>query len=344
MLLVDSLYVHNSGGKTLLEYLLSNLEKSGKKYFVLFDERIDSNVYKSLIQIEYKIIKAKESSRKEFYINNINKFSTIFCFSNIPPPISISNIPVYIYFHNSLLIANIYESNGYRFYEKLLFFLKRLYIFYLNNKLYNWIVQTDFIKKELTQKLYIKLENVFTIPFFVVSKKEVTNITQYNTHRFLYVADGVKQKNHKKLFKAFELLFNEGYNPGLIVTIPAFYKTLNSRIKYLQTKGISILNLGLINKNELIKLYSQTEFLIFPSLTESFGLPLIESTMHGCKVISADLPYTYQVVKPTKTFNPFDVESISLALKEVICSNELEPTEIIIKNKINSLINTINNE
>ena len=344
MLLVDSLYVHNSGGKTLLEYLLSNLEKSGKKYFVLFDERIDSNVYKSLIQIEYKIIKAKESSRKEFYLNNINKFSSIFCFSNIPPPISISNIPVYIYFHNSLLIANFYESNGYRFYEKLLFFLKRLYIFYLNNKLYNWIVQTDFIKKELTQKLYIKLENVHTIPFYVVSKKEVTNLTQYNTHRFLYVADGVKQKNHKKLFKAFELLFNEGYNPGLIVTIPAFYKTLNSRIKYLQTKGISILNLGLINKNELIKLYSQTEFLIFPSLTESFGLPLIESTMYGCKVISADLPYTYQVIKPTKTFNPFDVESISLALTEVICSNELKPTEIIIKNKINSLINTINNE
>jgi hypothetical protein len=344
MLLVDSLYVHNSGGKTLLEYLLSHLDKSGKKYFVLFDERIDSNIYKSLIQIQYQTIKAKESSRKQFYLNNINKFTTIFCFSNIPPPVSISNIPVYIYFHNSLLIANFYESNGYNFYEKLIFLIKRFYIFYLNNKLYNWIVQTDFIKKGLTQKLYIKLVNIHTIPFFIVSKKEITNITQYNIHRFLYVADGVKQKNHKKLFKAFELLYNEGYNPGLAVTIPTFYKTLNTQIRYLQTKGVSILNLGFINKNELVKLYSQTEFLIFPSLTESFGLPLIESTMHGCKVISADLPYTYQVIKPTKTFNPFNVKSISLALKEVICSNEHKPTEIIIKNKITTLINIINNE
>ena len=344
MLLVDSLYVHSSGGKTLLEYILIHLDKSGKKYFVLFDERIDSNVYKSLIQIEYKIIKAKESSRKLFYINNINKFSSIFCFSNVPPPVSISNIPVYIYFHNSLLISNFYESNGYNIYEKTLFFIKRLYIFYLNNKEYNWIVQTDFIKKCLIKKLCIKLENIHTIPFFIVSNKDVTNIKQYNTHRFLYVADGVKQKNHKKLFEAFELLFNEGYNPGLVVTIPATYKTLNSRVKYLQTKGVSILNLGIINKNELIKLYSQTEFLIFPSLTESFGLPLIESTMHGCKVISADLPYTYQVIKPTKTFNPFNVKSISVAIKDIICSNELKPTEIIIKNRITSLINTINNE
>lgn len=344
MLLVDSLYVHNSGGKTLLEHLLYHLEKLGKKYFVLFDERIDSNLYKSLNLIEFKTIKAKESSRKEFYLNNINKFSTIFCFSNIPPPVSISNIPVFIYFHNSLLIANFYESNGYNFYEKLLFFIKRFYIFYLNNKIYNWIVQTDFIKNGLAKKLFIKLENIHTIPFFIVSNKNLTKITQYNNHRFLYVADGVKQKNHKNLFKAFELLFNEGYNPGLVVTIPAFYKTLNTRIKYLQSKGVSILNLGFINKSELIKLYSQTEFLVFPSLTESFGLPLIESTMHGCKVISADLPYTYQVINPSKTFNPFIVKSISLALKEVICSKELKPTEIIIKNKITSLINIINNE
>jgi glycosyltransferase involved in cell wall biosynthesis len=344
MLLVDSLYVHNSGGKTLLEYLLNHLEKYGKKYFVLFDERIDSNVYQSLIKIEYKIIKAKESSRKEFYINNINKFSSIFCFSNVPPPVSISNIPVYIYFHNSLLISNFFEYNGYKFHEKILFFMKRLYIFYLNNKLYNWIVQTDFIKKDLIEKLCIKSKTVHTIPFFIVSNNEVTKIREYNTHRFLYVADGVKQKNHNKLLDAFELLFNEGYNPGLVLTIPASYKTLNSKVKYLQTKGVSILNVGIINKNELIKLYSQTEFLIFPSLTESFGLPLIESTMHGCKVISADLPYTYQVIKPTKTFNPFDVKSITVAIKDIICSNELKPTEIVIKNKITLLINTINNE
>jgi len=344
MLLVDSIYVHNSGGKILLEYLLNHLEKSEKKYFVLFDERINSNIYKSLIQIEFKTLKAKESSRKEFYLNNINKFSSIFCFSNVPPPISVNNIPVYIYFHNSLLISNFHESNGYKFHEKIFFFIKRLYIFYLNKNFYNWIVQTDSIKKSLIKKLYIKLGNVYTIPFFIDSKKDGKCIKRYKNHRFLYVADGVKQKNHIKLFEAFELLFDEGYNPGLVVTIPTFYTTLNSQIEFLQTKGVSILNLGYINKNDLIELYSQTEFLIFPSLTESFGLPLIEATMHGCKVISADLPYTYQVINPTKTFNPYKVKSISLTLKEVICSNELKPTEIIIKNKITTLINTINNE
>ena len=60
MLLVDSLYIHNSGGKILLEYLLIHLDKSGKKYFVLFDERIDSNVYDSLSQIQFKIIKFRQ--------------------------------------------------------------------------------------------------------------------------------------------------------------------------------------------------------------------------------------------------------------------------------------------
>ena len=48
----------------------------------------------------------------------------------------------------------------------------------------------------------------------------------------------------------------------------------------------------------LQKEYLSSEFLMFPSLTESFGLGLIEAIECGCKVIGADLPYTYEVCEP----------------------------------------------
>ena len=48
MILIDSIYIHQSGGKTLLNYFLSKLENEHKDYTLLLDSRIDKNCFSIL--------------------------------------------------------------------------------------------------------------------------------------------------------------------------------------------------------------------------------------------------------------------------------------------------------
>jgi glycosyltransferase involved in cell wall biosynthesis len=72
-------------------------------------------------------------------------------------------------------------------------------------------------------------------------------------------------------------------------------------------------------------------------LAESFGLGLVEAINCGCKVIGADLPYTYAVCKPSIVFNPLEVDSIVSALCLSLQDN-IPPSQAIVKNQIQNII------
>jgi glycosyltransferase involved in cell wall biosynthesis len=82
--------------------------------------------------------------------------------------------------------------------------------------------------------------------------------------------------------------------------------------------------------------------LIYPSVIESFGLPLIESIEFNCKIIASNLDYVKEIVKPSVVFDPFSVSSISNSIDYVIENNNIEDSEMLIKNKIDKFIELIN--
>jgi len=342
MILIDSIYIHQSGGKYLLNYFLSNLDKEHEDYTLLLDHRIDKT-FVSILKYAKQIIflEPSEHSRKLFYKENYTKFKTIFCFSNIPPPIRIRSISVYIYFHNVLLLTNLFDENGYNLFQKLKFMFKNIYLNIYNFNEYTWVVQTDYIKSILKMKLWSNKNKILIIPFFNISN--ITIQKKYIPKTFIYVADGVSQKNHNRLLDAFEMLYKEGKNLKLILTIPFYFNDLNNKINLLKAKGLQIENHGTIERDNLEKLYRNSEFLIFPSLRESFGLPLLEAASYGCKVIASDLPFVNAIINPTDTFNPYETISIYNSLIRNININQDKETTIKIKNKITDLIKILQN-
>ena len=86
--------------------------------------------------------------------------------------------------------------------------------------------------------------------------------------------------------------------------------------------------------------YQTSEFLIFPSLTESFGLGLVEGIENGCKVIAANLPYTFAVCTPSIVFDPYVVGSIVNALEQSLQNNTKE-SEILIVDTVNEVVQLI---
>jgi len=337
MLFIDALYIHESGAKSLLEYFIEKLIEQRKDFFILFDKRLASSCIHQLSPDQYQLVTATEASRKKVYQSIKNRASTFFCFANVPPPIEISKIPVFIYFHNVLLLSNFFDNNYYTARSKLILQAKWAYIQWKNKPAYQWIVQSERVKQELSKRLGIKKHQVYVLPFF---REEVP--IQHNPHqinKFIYVADGVPQKNHAVLLQAWEYLQDRyQLTPELHLTIPARFTELIATIQQLKHKGIKIINHGVIDKAELNLLYRECGYLVFPSLRESFGLPLIEAVQAGCGILASNLSFVSDVISSSANFNPYDYQEMAEVVADIVIQEKRVPSYLKVQNHINELI------
>ena len=175
------------------------------------------------------------------------------------------------------------------------------------------------------------------MPFYPSLSGNSIKISESKKNKFIYVSNAYAHKNHLRLIEAFKIFYDQYKTGKLTVTIGPEYSDLNSLIKSLNEEKYPIVNAGYVDRNDLAALYNANEYLIYPSLTESFGLGLIEAMENGCKVIGADLPYTYAVCKPSIVFDPLSVNSIAHAFGEAI-SNKSQNTEQLLFDEIKKII------
>ena len=78
-------------------------------------------------------------------------------------------------------------------------------------------------------------------------------------------------------------------------------------------------------------------------LAESFGLPLIEGCEAGCKIIASDLPYVHEIIRPSLTFDPYSVHSISKLINQSLQDKNLIFTKMKIESATQLILNEITN-
>ena len=136
------------------------------------------------------------------------------------------------------------------------------------------------------------------------------------------MADGLAHKNHLCLLEAWEVLADFGCFPSLAVTLPDNEIQLLDKISVLKNAGLKITNLGWLSRRDLLAEYPNYRALIFPSLRESLGLPLVEATHIGLPILASELDYVYDVCEPTETFDPKSPASIARAVKRFLKVSE----------------------
>jgi len=105
-------------------------------------------------------------------------------------------------------------------------------------------------------------------------------------------------------------------------------KTLSQLIHTLSLDA-QIQFLGRISDMQLVKLYRSAKVLVFPSLYEGFGLPLLEAMSCGCPVIASNRSSIPEVVEDSALlFDPEDVAQLTQAVVEVLSSEESR-TELV---------------
>jgi glycosyltransferase involved in cell wall biosynthesis len=137
----------------------------------------------------------------------------------------------------------------------------------------------------------------------------------YDKNKFIYVASGLPHKNHINLLLAWVYLAKLGFYPELTLTIDKKHTELIAKLNYYRGEfGIKICNVGLVNHDQIFDLYKAHSALIYPSISESFGLPLLEAKLISMDIIAGELDYVRDICSPVETFNPESHISIAKAI------------------------------
>ncbi|WP_188049990.1 glycosyltransferase [Flavobacterium sp. GP15] len=331
MILIDAVFVNNGGGKVLLDYLIESLEQTEIKVFYLLDNRIINKhpLVKEKNQILF--IKANLIARHQFYRSHRETFSKILCFGNLPPSMRLS-AEVFTYFHQPLFInipMEVSWMNKFKIKSKM-FILNKF-----KNNTNKWLVQSNNVKIGLCNKYKLKEKSIILMPFYPPMPR--TNDVIRKKNKFVYISNLAIHKNHQRLIKAFCCFYDRFKLGELGLTICESATLEINALNSLQKKGYPITNYGFIKREKLADIFASSEYLIFPSLAESFGLGIVEAIESGCKIIGADLAYTYEICQPSLTFDPMSINDLEYAFIRASTEN-LPPTIKIINNKIKNLV------
>ncbi len=169
-------------------------------------------------------------------------------------------------------------------------------------------------------------------PFWIkekIDKKENKKfLKKYNLKEknyFFYPANSWPHKNHKNLIKAFlEITKIKKYKNLKLVLTGYNMKQFSLRDKILTYDYV---------KNEDIKFfYNNSKALIFPSLFEGFGIPLLEAINLDCPIICSNISTAKEIVENSGIF--FDPHNYKDIKKKILyfLENEKEIIPKLIKN------------
>lgn len=250
----------------------------------------------------------------------------VLCFHGLPPMLPVRGRV--IVFKQNRLHLDTNSLSGFSWKTRIRLSMERLICKMFRNRVHEYIVQTPSMKLAVENwhggaPIVRVIPFLSELPALPAAGKETMPVSAGNGElidgEFIYVADGEAHKNHSALVSAWILLAAEGIFPALTLTLPPRNAVLWQDIETaIATHELRIVNLGTLTHAAVLARYRAARALIFPSTTESFGLPLLEASAAGLPVIAAELDYVRDVCEPRETFDPTSPRSIAAAVKRFL--------------------------
>lgn len=246
----------------------------------------------------------------------------VFCFHGLPP--LLPTPARVVVFQQNRLFFGLTPLTGFRPKTALRIAGERLVCRLFRRRVATYVVQTPSMARDLTHwyggpvapdvRVFPFMDPLVDGPPFSPAAAEWD---------FVYVADGEAHKNHLRLLAAWRELAQLGIMPTLALTLGARDHLLVQQITALREEcGAKIVNLGQMPHQKVLELYGKSRALIFPSLSESFGLPLIEAQSIGLPILAPELDYVRDVCVPVHTFDPHSSRSIARAVRRFLAQPE----------------------
>jgi alpha-1,3-rhamnosyl/mannosyltransferase len=198
------------------------------------------------------------------------------------------------------------------------------------------ITDSEAVRREVIDYFALPEENVTAVPLAsslsdrppdsALLEEFLAKHKLINQQFLLFVSSIEPRKNIARILDAYESLssaFKKQY--PLVLTGSSGWKSggLLNRIKLLEERGM-VRYLGYTSDVELHYLYSSAGALVFPSIYEGFGLPIIEAQAMGLPVITSNLSCMPEVAgNAALLVDPHDVDALSVALEQIMLDETL---------------------
>jgi glycosyltransferase involved in cell wall biosynthesis len=146
-----------------------------------------------------------------------------------------------------------------------------------------------------------------------------------------YILDVARLQPHKNiisLIKAYELLRknNKEINAKLVIVgKPTSSYVEEYEIAKKSKFSTDILFIGYVDIGDLNAVYSGSEVFVFPSLSEGFGLPVLEAMASGAPVITSNIDSMPEIGgKAVIAVNPLNINELADAMRRVLTDENLK--------------------
>jgi len=157
------------------------------------------------------------------------------------------------------------------------------------------------------------------------AERLTSSIVPLGQRFFLAVGGGYPNKNHVAAVSAFAKAFPSSQDIRMLViqrrrTLPKELRRILRRLRLdyrIQVRSD-------VRNDELVALYNRAEALVFPSLYEGFGLPVLEAMACGCPVLCSNVTSLPEVAGDAALFiKPEDDDDIARAMRRVVDEQNL---------------------
>lgn len=345
------------GTLTIVNQFIENicdLNEKDKKYYIFVPLEYEAS---SNELIEFIHVKAKKYvDRIKWDMFGIKRWAKV---NNIKPNliISLQNTAVrfedtnqLVYLHQPLPYSKESSWNILKKDERKMWFYKYLYKIWIDctvKKNHKIVVQTEWMKRALIKDGYHEKNILISKPDIAKFNINEINTTKKDKKYFFYPAADYKYKNHKVIIDAIKKIsesreFSE--NSFMIVfTLSKSSQVYDMVAKYKLEKYFDFV--GQLSYDNVLSYYKGCQAMLFPSYIETFGLPLIEGSIFGKRILVSDCEYSREVLGryTNAKFIKYDdsnswAKEIELAIREYEVHTYLEKQ----KSGWNSMFQLIN--
>lgn len=204
-------------------------------------------------------------------------------------------------------------------------FYSKIYRIYFKIFLNRSIKASDIIlydskfSKESTENNFTKAKNKKNIVTYIPFKREDGIHKQNDNNYFLYIGNVEKRKGVHLLIDAYTRYLELGGEKDLLIAGGLRDKSINKKIELLNSRfHKKITYLGYIDENKKLQLINDSTAVVFPSFSEGFGIPPLETIFMNKKTIVSNISVLKEVLEDGAMYFDLNVKDYAESVENLV--------------------------
>ena len=311
-ILVSAAALRTSGARTIYQQFIEHLKTrvDGNHYYIMVDKGMEmppiEGVDYWIVDISSKIKRFKFElwGFRQLLREKAIDFDVVISLQNLGIQ-CLRHLPQVIYYHQSLPFFD-YKWNPLKKNEIGMLFYKHFYPCLVRHSIgekIEMIVQLPSIKKGVVNSYGVDQQHVHVL-FPDLEKVDMNDVPSFkydaNNIHFIFPATSAPYKGHSFLVAVMLRIWQLDEKKAGLLRI---HLTLSESEGERMMNNVSDERVrqnfvfhGVVSHQQLLSMYKSSRGLLFPSVIETLGLPLIEAARMGKPIIACDLEYAHEVL------------------------------------------------